>query len=519
MSAKNSIAWFKTTFSTEIAAAISGTPFCENLLAAIAYQETGYLWGKLIATSSTKQILEVCVGDTIDSPRRSAFPKNKTELIAHQDGDKMFRIARQALENVAAKTGQYVSAANNPKKFCRGFGIFQYDLQFFKTDPSYFLDKEWCSFDACLAKCMNELKTKLKKVFGSGKTTLTDLEKAHVAIAYNTGGFKKEKGLKQGHKNSEGEYYGQLVYEFYKLAKSITVAPAAPAKEPLVIIADEERSEPVVSLPGSVTPPPYPNHLIRRNSTDKASVSLIQERLRALGYTERNSKGKDVRLTVDGDYGLNTQNAIELFQFRHSDNHGRSLVVDGTVGPSTWGALFGLATVSVAPAPSNKTLLGKVVEVAAAEVGVMEEPAGSNRGPQVNAYLKSVGLGGGYAWCAAFVFWCYKEASNQLQKANPAIKTAGVLDMWNRARAAGFHTVGASAAAADPSLLKPGMIFAFSTGGGYGHTGLVTDVSGLQIETIEGNTDPGGSRNGIGVFRRRRSISSINCGFIDYSRK
>lgn len=519
MSAKNSIAWFKSTFSPDIARAVSGTPFCENLLAAIAYQETGYLWGPLIKTAPPASILPICVGDTIDAPGRRAFPVNRAALESHPGGQQMFRVARQALEDMAATTGQYAGAVRNLDKFCRGFGIFQYDLQFFESkDPAFFLERKWHSLDECLARCVAELKSKLARVFGPDKQSLNDLEKAHVAIAYNRGSFDPAKGLKQGYKNSNGEYYGELVHAYYLLAKTIAVSPADASSTPVAVLAEGERIEPVAPLPASVPPPPYPGRLIRRNSADKASVERVQRRLRALGYTERDSQGREKPLTVDGDFGWNTHHAVELFQFRHTDNHGRELIVDGVVGPATWGAMFGLATVPVEPPPSSDTLLGKVLEVAAAEVGVREEPPGSNRGRRVNEYLSVVGLGGGYSWCAAFVFWCYKEAARQLGVPNPAVRTAGVLDMWNKAKAKGFLRVSAEDAAGNPALVKPGMIFAYGTGGGLGHTGIVTCVSGLQFETIEGNTDPGGSRNGIGVFRRRRSISKINCGFIDYSR-
>ena len=40
---------------------------------------------------------------------------------------------------------------------------------------------------------------------------------------------------------------------------------------------------------------------------------------------------------------------------------------------------------------------------------------------------------------------------------------------------------------------------------------------GNRLETIEGNTNDGGSREGIGVFRRTgRTIDSINRGFIGF---
>jgi hypothetical protein len=39
------------------------------------------------------------------------------------------------------------------------------------------------------------------------------------------------------------------------------------------------------------------------------------------------------------------------------------------------------------------------------------------------------------------------------------------------------------------------------------------------LVTIEGNTNDNGSREGIGVFRReQRKISSINKGFVDFTR-
>ena len=42
--------------------------------------------------------------------------------------------------------------------------------------------------------------------------------------------------------------------------------------------------------------------------------------------------------------------------------------------------------------------------------------------------------------------------------------------------------------------------------------------TGGKLVTIEGNTNDGGSREGIGVFRRdKRKIGDINVGFLDYS--
>ena len=50
-----------------------------------------------------------------------------------------------------------------------------------------------------------------------------------------------------------------------------------------------------------------------------------------------------------------------------------------------------------------------VKELYDSQVGV-REIGGSNRGPYVEMYLVSVDLGPGFAWCAAFVSWCYQNA-------------------------------------------------------------------------------------------------------------
>ncbi len=65
-------------------------------------------------------------------------------------------------------------------------------------------------------------------------------------------------------------------------------------------------------------------------------------------------------------------------------------------------------------------------------------------------------------------------------------------------------------------MLKPRDIFIISHGNGAGHTGIVEKIDGGFIHTIEGNSNPQGSRNGIGVFRLQRKISKINKGFLQY---
>ena len=233
MPSDDDIKWFKQEFGPAIAAGVAGTPFTVDMMVAIACQETGEIWPVLRKKGlPTARIVELCVGDTLDSNRgRRAFPKDKAELLAEPNGAKMFQIANAALKDMAQFITAYAPAASNPAKFCHGYGIFQYDIQFFRSDPDYFLERRWADFSKTLGKAIGELKAKMTAARVPGKTSLTDMEMAQVAIAYNRGSFDPAKGLKQGFKDGAGRFYGENFAEYLRRSKTIA-APAAPAPPP-----------------------------------------------------------------------------------------------------------------------------------------------------------------------------------------------------------------------------------------------------------------------------------------------
>lgn len=247
----------------------------------------------------------------------------------------------------------------------------------------------------------------------------------------------------------------------------------------------------------------YPNRVIKEGETNATVVRAIQKRLMELNIGD---------LTGTGVFGTKTKSAVKLFQATHRDQLGNPLEVDGKVGSLTWAVLFGTENIEIREdAPNN--LLREALSVAATQVGVMEIPPGSNKGPQVNQYLASVGLPPGNFWCAAFIYWCFDEACAHLARSNPLYKTGHVMTHWNKTKG---KKITAADATNKTSLIKPGHIFILNTGGSSGHTGLVERVEGGFIHTIEGNSNDSGSSNGIGVFRLQRKILKINRGFIEY---
>ena len=264
---------------------------------------------------------------------------------------------------------------------------------------------------------------------------------------------------------------------------------------------------------GQVEAIPFPSRIVKVGDADSETVKKIQHRLNSVGCGP---------IPEDGVFDKEkTEKAVKLFQARFPDVTGRPLEIDGKVGSLTWGVMFGASTTpsnSAAPSPLTKA----AIDFAVTQIGVMENPIGSNRGPDVDRYLSAVGLnpaGSSFAWCVAFTHFCYLKAAENTGLQNPHIRTAGVLDHWNKAGTKPkVLRITSARAVADPGLVKPGSLFVIDLGQGLGHSGMVIEVANGRLVTIEGNTNDNGSRNGIGVFQREaRKIANINKGFVDYS--
>lgn len=260
----------------------------------------------------------------------------------------------------------------------------------------------------------------------------------------------------------------------------------------------------------------YPGRVIKTGEADAAVVKALKKALNTVLVL----RGTDaIQLDADNPvFGARMKQAVQLFQARHVDAEGQPLKADGEVGAITWAALFGEERVPHTGDAADD-FLSKVLEIASQEEknGVREEPKNSNKGPQVSIYLKSAGVPPGSAWCCAFVYWCFQQAAQACARENPMYKTAGCLNHWNNAAKRGARRIFMADAVADPSLLRPGMVFVMDYGGGAGHTGFVERVEGGHIATIEGNTDASLTREGGGVYRLKRKLLSVNKGFIDYA--
>lgn len=148
------------------------------------------------------------------------------------------------------------------------------------------------------------------------------------------------------------------------------------------------------------------------------------------------------------------------------------------------------------------------LKYAIAELGKQEIPLGSNWGPHVKKYLKSVGIDFPAAWCAAFVYWCFDQAAIEMGITNPIPRTGGVLRMWRMAEAK--HKLPAT------TQPRPGDIFIMDFGKGLGHEGIVQKFDATFIYNVEGNSNDSGSREGIEVTRKQRPRKGKIIGYLRY---
>ncbi|MGK7390282.1 MAG: CHAP domain-containing protein [Candidatus Cyclobacteriaceae bacterium M2_1C_046] len=141
------------------------------------------------------------------------------------------------------------------------------------------------------------------------------------------------------------------------------------------------------------------------------------------------------------------------------------------------------------------------------EVGIREQ-GGANRGEQVEQYLASVGFGPGHAWCAAFVSWCYQQVGVAHPKSAwvPSYATKQNL-IYQRGK-----FIKQLPQAGDVFLIRYERLMRPA------HIGFVDEWQNTWVITVEGNTNDDGSREGDGVYRKRRVQRQIWAvgNFIDF---
>lgn len=144
-------------------------------------------------------------------------------------------------------------------------------------------------------------------------------------------------------------------------------------------------------------------------------------------------------------------------------------------------------------------------QIAGTQLGVKEDPAGSNSGPMVRTYQNSTNPGvTGFPWCASFVTWCLRKAGWKVEFPSMAYVPQWVALALQGKH--GFYVIPAKEA-------KGGDIVTFDWNNDRiaDHIGFVlgpVDSNG-NFKTREGNTSAGSNSNGGEVQDRERNVNDV----------
>jgi hypothetical protein len=144
---------------------------------------------------------------------------------------------------------------------------------------------------------------------------------------------------------------------------------------------------------------------------------------------------------------------------------------------------------------TNPVKREKIKHTCESQLGV-RELTGNNDGVMVETYLRSVKRRKGDAWCAAFVSWVYQQCEIE----NPR---SGWSPDWfpkgKTIRRLSNPVINLSA----PQMGDVYGIY-FNSHKRIAHVGIIIEWSEKYAITIEGNTNEAGSREGDGVYKKKR---------------
>jgi CHAP domain-containing protein len=147
-----------------------------------------------------------------------------------------------------------------------------------------------------------------------------------------------------------------------------------------------------------------------------------------------------------------------------------------------------LAAPAAAPAVPGTGGSGALA-AAQSQVGVSEQPPGSNDGPQIAEYRTATAGSGVGPWCAYFTSWAAAQAGVPLGEAGQGFGSVSALDSW-------AQRTGRATPAGPGVRPNPGDLIVW----GGRHIGIVESVDADgSIHTIEGNSSNAVSRRTYGA--------------------
>lgn len=215
--------WFFETFGDPLQQIFSDTNITPDLVGAIALQETGYIWNSIWRSGAVAEdeFLACCVGDTISN--RSYFPESYDELVGSPRGEELFVSLREVLRGMTDVRPRLSSYASREKSVLYGYGIFQYDLMFYKYDADYefFIEKKWSDFSECAVRFKKVMLRNMRRRNFSTTQELDQDGKIMAALLYHRGKVRSGPLHRQGYCENDGRgpCYGEKIDRYLRISR------------------------------------------------------------------------------------------------------------------------------------------------------------------------------------------------------------------------------------------------------------------------------------------------------------
>jgi CHAP domain len=168
-----------------------------------------------------------------------------------------------------------------------------------------------------------------------------------------------------------------------------------------------------------------------------------------------------------------------------TDNFAQMLRTASVTGTATVSpAAAGATAVAPAAPPAGNSPAARMVALAQAEVGVAEQPPGSNNSPRIAQYRSATaGAPGPGPWCAYFTSWLARQAGVPVGDHGEGFGSVDALYAWAQRSGRAIPT-----SSGQPP--RPGDLIVWDE-----HIGIVESVlPDGRIQTIEGNSSDRVSR-------------------------
>jgi hypothetical protein len=144
------------------------------------------------------------------------------------------------------------------------------------------------------------------------------------------------------------------------------------------------------------------------------------------------------------------------------------------------------------PKPQPESDIARLLRIAGSQVGYHEGRSNGhwNNVQKFSKQVPSLRWSDGQAWCCTFVSWVAMKAG--LADLFPCTASTDAAAAWWKARNQ-WHEY--------PAI---GAQVLYGSNGNMDHTGIVYDYDDKYVYTVEGNTNTNGSREGDGVYRKKR---------------